>query len=183
MQAPPSSGSDYFNYKRSHSIVLMAVCDAKYEFTLVDIGDAGRQSDGGVYKYSHLGYAIDTNTINRPVKGTLPLSGMLKPFAQLGMDLIFNYHLSRARRIIENSFGIAASRFQIFRCPIIASVETVIVITQAVVALHNFLTKSHRLHGANNYCPPIFADRDDSRERRSGDWRMETPTQLFFIFK
>ena len=195
MQAPPRSGSDYFNYKRSHSIVLMAVCDAKYEFTLVDIGDAGRQSDGGVYKNSHLGYAIDTNTVNRPVKGTLPSNGkeypyvfvaddafqlktfMLKPFAQLGMDLqkkIFNYRLSRARRIIENCFGIAASRFRIFRRPIIASVETVIVITQAVVALHNFLMKSQRLHGENSYCPPGFTDRDDRRERRSGDWRMET---------
>ena len=34
--------------------------------------------------------------------------------------------------------------------------------------------KSQRLHGENSYCPPGFTDRDDRREGRSGDWRMET---------
>ena len=43
MQAPACSGSYYYNYKKCHSIVLMAVVNANYEFILVDIGDSGRQ--------------------------------------------------------------------------------------------------------------------------------------------
>ena len=55
-------------------------------------------------------------------------------------ERIYNYRLSRARRTIENCFGTATSRFRVFRKPIIAKVDTVIKITKAVVALHNYLT-------------------------------------------
>ena len=66
MQAPACSGSYFFNYKKTHSIVLLAVCNANYEFTLVDIGNTGRVSDGGVYSTSCFGQAIDANLLNIP---------------------------------------------------------------------------------------------------------------------
>ena len=160
MQAPANAGSAYYNYKKFHSIVLMAVCDANYQFTLVDVGDSGRQSDGSVYANSHLGFAIEDDKLNIPKYAQLPNSTTILPYVFVGDDAfglkthmmkpyplqnlsleerIFNYRLSRARRAIENVFGIATSRFRIFRRPIIAKVEKVVSITKAVVALHNYL--------------------------------------------
>lgn len=64
MQAPARAGSSFFNYKKTHSVVLMAVCDADYKFLLVDIGDSGRQSDGGVFSNGNIGHAVNENLLN-----------------------------------------------------------------------------------------------------------------------
>ena len=42
----------------------MAVCDSKYRFTLVDIGDSGSQSDGSVFANSFLGHAMENDMLN-----------------------------------------------------------------------------------------------------------------------
>ena len=52
MQAPACSGSTFYEYKGTHSIVLMSMCDTHYCFTLVDIGNTGRHSDLGVFSNS-----------------------------------------------------------------------------------------------------------------------------------
>ncbi len=48
-------------------------------------------------------------------------SYILKPYGQRGFtkeQCIFNYRPSRARRIVENGFGILANRFRVFMKPI-----------------------------------------------------------------
>ena len=41
----------------------MAVVNPSYEFTFVDIGNAGRQSDGGVFAASDLGFALEQGVV------------------------------------------------------------------------------------------------------------------------
>ena len=71
IQAPPRSGSTFFNYKKSFGIVLFIVCNTNYEFTLVDTGKTGRQSDGGICNNSKLGMTIDRNLLNIPEPTTI----------------------------------------------------------------------------------------------------------------
>ena len=194
MQAPARSGSYFFNYKKSHSIVLMAVCNANYEFTLLDIGDTGRNSDGGVFGHSDMGIAFESNLLNIPdpieLSGTeikcpyilvadeaFPLKAyLMKPYPREVLAIkerIFNYRLSRARRIIENSFGILAARCRIFRRPIIAKEEVVINVTKAATALHNFLMYGRQFEPSDRYCPPTFVDYETPNGLHEGAWRYE----------
>ena len=85
---------------------------------------------------------------------------MVKPYAETNLDirkLVANYRISRARRVIENSFGILAARFRVFRRPIHAKLDATESITKACVALHNFLMAG-RQYGTEHYCPDGFAD-------------------------
>lgn len=50
LQCPPNSASDYYNYKRSFGIVLLALVDSDYRFIFAVIGTKGRISDGGVFR-------------------------------------------------------------------------------------------------------------------------------------
>ena len=66
LKCPVNSGSYYFNYKSSFSIVLLALVDADYKFLYVDVGCNGRVSDGGVFRNSALSSALSLNTLNIP---------------------------------------------------------------------------------------------------------------------
>lgn len=92
IQAPPRCGSLYFNYKKTHSIVLLAVCNANYEFTLIDVGDNGRQSDGGVYTNSVIGYAIDNNILQFPPADVISNSRVLQKHILTYLLLMTRFH-------------------------------------------------------------------------------------------
>lgn len=77
---PPNSGSEYFNYKKYFSIVLMALVDSKYRFIFADIGGQGRISDGGIFRNTVLWDMICSNTLNLPAPRPLPGSNIDIPY-------------------------------------------------------------------------------------------------------
>lgn len=80
IQAPPKTGSLFFNYKKTFCIVLMAACDAKYVFTLVDIGAYGSQSDDGIFKHSIFGERLQSKTLNVPLPAEIPNTDFQFPY-------------------------------------------------------------------------------------------------------
>jgi DDE superfamily endonuclease len=71
---------------------------------------------------------------------------LMRPFSRNSLtgkaEKIFNYRLSRARRIVENAFGILTARWRIFRKPIDLHPDTVDSIVLAACCLHNMLRVS-----------------------------------------
>ena len=189
IQAPFNSNSGFFNYKNTHSIVLLAVADSQYRFLAVDIGQSGRQSDGGIFSSSAFGKGLEDATFGIPAADesvphlgrfpyvlvgdeAFPLRGYLMrpyPGKYLSQEQrIFNYRLSRSRRIIENAFGILVARWRIFRQPIVAKPDNVTSYVKACVALHNFLQTEQ----SSSYCPAGFADSEDNLGNTvHGTWR------------
>lgn len=80
---------------------------------------------------------------------------------------IFNYRLSRARRIIENAFGILSAQWQILRTTIDCKAENIDTIVKASVCLHNFVMIENDVL----YNPPTYAESDDLP---NGQWRNES---------
>lgn len=138
MQCPAHGGSTYFNYKGTHSIVLMALVDANYKFLYIDVGCNGRIADGGVFSNCSLSTALEQNALNLPAPRPLPSRTSPVPYVIVADDAfplkpyimkpypfrnqpmakrVFNYRLSRAQRM-ESAFGILAARFRVLRSPI-----------------------------------------------------------------
>ena len=64
---PKLTGTQYCNYKGFFSIVLMAaVCDANYCFTMIDLGQYGSNNDSGVLASSVMGEMFDNGEMNLP---------------------------------------------------------------------------------------------------------------------
>ena len=67
---------------------------------------------------------------------------MMKSYPQLGLTeekRIFNYRLSRCRRISKSAFGILSSRWRVFRKPLLLQPRRATSITLAAITLHNWL--------------------------------------------
>ncbi|XP_066258019.1 uncharacterized protein [Euwallacea similis] len=193
LQSPIHSGSTYYNYKSSFSIVLMALVDADYNFLYVNIGCQGGVSDGGVFKNCQLYKDLEKNKLHFPESSSLPgrnekvpfvfvadeafalSQNIMKPYSGLHVkgskERIFNYRLSRARRVVENAFGIISSVFRVLRKPMLLEPEKAELITMTIICLHNFLRKSHS--SKNLYAPEGTYDKEVNEQVIPGSWRSD----------
>ena len=157
-KAPPKSGSRSYNYKGFFSFVLMGLVDSGYRFLYVNVGQPGSNSDGGIFNNSSLCNDITNETAGLPDKEPLPHDDLalsyhilgddafalrdwlMKPFSKRQLSKkqqIFNYRLSRARRVVENAFGIMAQCFRCLLRPLQMDEERAKMIILVCCTLHN----------------------------------------------
>ena len=165
IRSPSNSGSLFYNYKGTFSVVLMALVDASYKFISVDIGSYGKQSDAGILSHSHLGQALlPPNSLHLPDDATITGAEELGPvpYVVVGDEAFplqrhvmhpypgrncteaeesYNYRHSRARRIVECTFGILAARWRVYHMKLGVAPVTVNQIIQATTILHNMLQR------------------------------------------
>ena len=142
----------------------MAVSDANYCFTLIDIGQNGSNNDNGVLSRSEMGKRLSAGEMNNPETRSLPGCPFDPlPFYFLGEAIfslkiwlirpypgkmlqedqsVYNYRHARPRRVIENAFGILVARWRIFNASINTSIENVEKYVKAAVVLHNYLRQT-----------------------------------------
>ncbi len=160
IKKPNNSGSQYFNYKGFLSILLFALASHDYKIFYVDVGAPGRSGDAGIFNDDTLKKKMDDGTICFPepeeLQGTesqcnyhligddaFPLrKDIMKPYPFRQLDFeqhVFNYRLSRARRVVENAFGILANRFRVFLTTIALEPSKITNVVLAACCLHNML--------------------------------------------
>lgn len=166
----------------------MALTDAEYKCIYVDVGAFGRESDGGVFARSSLSKRLSEGALppSEPLgtskehvpycivaDNAFPIKPyIMKPFPMCDMTMaqrIFNYRLSRSRRIIKNVFGICSARFRVLLKPMELKPEKVNKVVLAVCALHNFLITRKSMY-------TTCADFDRENENGTiteGNWRAE----------
>lgn len=87
-------------------------------------------------------------------------------------ERIFNYRLSRARRVVENAFGVLSSVYRVLRKPMLLEPETATKVVLATVHLYNYLRSN-----SNFTSPGTFDMVQENGDVILGSWRNEPPSQ------
>lgn len=138
----------------------MGIADADYKFLYIDVGAYGSEGDASVFLDTEFGCSIVQNSIELPddteilskrmpfvfiADDAFPLGDrIIKPFTPPRNGTLteeekkFNYRLSRARRCVENAFGVLAGKFICLSRTLFCSPERAQKIVSACCILHNY---------------------------------------------
>ena len=188
-------------------MTFMAVSDAKHRFIIVESGASGKRADANIYHKSTFAKKLRNGNLQVPppcpvkgVQGQMPFffvgdnayprsENFAIPFKGLHLrdeEMVHNYRISRARRIVENAFGILTARFRILLRPIEGSPALVRSVILATLALHSFHLQDEESVPPNRrkYKPHGYADymRADGKYIY-GRWRNEKPQEEASVFK
>ena len=153
IKPPLGFETDYFNYKKYHSVIMLAVVNSSLLFTYVNIGASRRCNDSSVYSRLSLAdviqmpiYADHYVTINNiKIQSHLIADSafalkpnVMKPYAVRRniprSQSLFNYRLSHYRCCVERAFGSLKNRFRCLNKRLDCNVCTII---KAATILHN----------------------------------------------
>nr|CAH7715380.1 unnamed protein product [Callosobruchus chinensis] len=149
------------------SIVLFAIiANANYNFLYASVGCQGRVSDG----------ADDAFPLTTAIMK--PYSGHQEKHSK---NRVFNYRLSRARRVVQNVFGILAAVFRVLRKPMLLQPEKAEKIVLTCVLLHNYLRKNAKTR--SSYNPPGTFDKEnlETGTIEPGSWRRDPQPSASFL--
>ena len=188
IKKPPGTGKEFFNYKKFCSIVMLAIIDADYKFIWVDIGANGAASDAQIWNSCEFNSALANDYLPLPPPEPLPhdtepvpyhliadeafalSTTLMKPYGKRRLtreEHIFNYRLSRARRVSENAFGLLVNKWRCTHFVMGQDVKNVQLIVHACCILHNIVRDRYpHMHVRN------MVDREDQNHVQiPGDWR------------
>jgi len=98
IKKPAKSGSSFFNYKQTFSVVLMATIEADYKFINIDVGSMGRFSDGGIFPRIVLVKNLKERTLQSPPPALLPT------FQQTLTNVLWEMKLFRYKKNIMRPY-------------------------------------------------------------------------------
>jgi hypothetical protein len=143
----------------------MALVDADYCFISTDVGAYGASGDCNIFKNSNFCKKLEGNHLNIPASRPLPDedNGTAVPFVIVGdeafalsqhvlrtypsrnLDVarrIYNYRLTRARRLVQCAFGVVCNKWRIFYRAIDVCPDFCDVIVKTCCILHNFVRQT-----------------------------------------
>jgi len=152
---------DYYNRKGYYSVILLALVDHEYKFLDVYVGWPDSVHDVRMLSNSELYSKSENHTVlprwTKSINGaSIPLVmlgdpanplkyWLLKPFSNTGLSRkqkTFNYHLSRARVVVENAFGRLKGRWHSLMKHNDCDIRKIPILVTACCILHNLCAET-----------------------------------------